>query len=65
MISELYEHFINIFNWFDTVVGVVMIFSIIQCYSKGFSLSLISFMKWIFFNCDYNNNGTQTSTLGK
>ena len=48
MISELYEHFINIFNWFDTVVGVVMIFSIIQCYSKGFSLSLISFMKWIF-----------------
>ena len=25
-----------------------MIYSIVECYIKGFSLSLISFMKWIF-----------------
>ena len=25
-----------------------MVYSVIQCFSKGFSLSLISFMKWVF-----------------
>jgi len=48
MIFDFLERFINSINWFDVIVGVIMIYSIIQCYSKGFSLSLISFMKWIF-----------------
>ncbi len=39
--------FINNVNWFDVIFVFIMIFSIIQCFSKGFSLSLISFMKWI------------------
>ena len=32
---------------FDGLFCLVMIYSIVQCATKGFSLSLISFMKWI------------------
>jgi len=35
-------------NWFDVIFGIITIYCMIQCFSKGFSLSLISFMKWIF-----------------
>ena len=42
------EQFTNSVNWFDLIFSVIMIYCIIQCYLKGFSLSLISFMKWIF-----------------
>ena len=38
----------NSFNWFDAVFCLIMIYSIIQCYIKGFSLSLITSMKWVF-----------------
>ena len=34
-------------NFFDIFVSLIFIYSIIQCFLKGFSLSLISFMKWI------------------
>ncbi len=34
-------------NVFDFIVIIILIYSIIQCYIKGFSLSFISFMKWI------------------
>ncbi len=34
-------------NLFDTVAAIIMTYSIIQCFLKGFSLSLISFMKWV------------------
>ena len=34
-------------NLFDIIVAIIMIYSIIQCFLKGFSLSLISFMKWV------------------
>ena len=44
---EIFERFFGSINWFDFSVGAVMIYSIIQCYFKGFSLSLISFMKWV------------------
>ena len=44
---EIFERFFGSINWFDVSVGAVMIYSIIQCYFKGFSLSLISFMKWV------------------
>ena len=40
--------FIANINWFDIVVLIIMIYSVIQCFLKGFSLSLLSFMKWIF-----------------
>ena len=42
------EYIFNSANWFDIIFGLVMIYSIIQCYLKGFTLSLMSFMKWIF-----------------
>tara|TARA_B100000965_G_scaffold404104_1_gene433953 strand:+ start:281 stop:826 length:546 start_codon:yes stop_codon:yes gene_type:complete len=32
---------------FDFVFAIIMIYSIIQCFIKGFSLSFISFLKWI------------------
>jgi len=47
MIDFSQKFFENI-NFFDSAVGILMIYCIIQCYVKGFSLSLISFMKWIF-----------------
>ena len=34
-------------NIFDIIFLIIMIYFIIQCFLKGFSLSLISFMKWI------------------
>ena len=48
MISAFLEQFINNINWFDFFIIIIMIYSIVECYIKGFSLSLISFMKWIF-----------------
>ena len=46
MIAEFLENLINI-NMFDIVVMIIFLYSIFQCYFKGFSLSLISFMKWV------------------
>ena len=34
-------------NIFDCVISFIFIYCVIQCFLKGFSLSLISFMKWI------------------
>ena len=45
--QELFENFINFFNIFDAVFFLIMTFTIIQCSMKGFSLSFISFMKWV------------------
>ena len=41
-------------NIFDLVVIIIFIYCIIQCFLKGFSLSLISFMKWIISTSSYN-----------
>ena len=46
MISNFLEH-INSINLFDIFVGLIFIYCVIQCFLKGFSLSLISFMKWV------------------
>ena len=35
-------------NVFDIIFLILMIYFIIQCFLKGFSLSFISFMKWVF-----------------
>ena len=46
MVNDSIELIKNI-NLFDVFISLIFIYSIIQCYLKGFSLSLISFMKWI------------------
>ncbi len=47
MINVL-KDFINNINFLDIIFLTVLIYSIIQCFLKGFTLSLISFMKWVF-----------------
>ena len=42
------EQIISKINFFDLIVSLIFVYSIIQCFIKGFSLSLISFMKWVF-----------------
>ena len=44
---EFVERFIGGINIFDIIFLVIMTYSIIQCFIKGFSLSFISFMKWV------------------
>ena len=34
-------------NFFDVFFTTILIYNVIQCFLKGFSLSLISFMKWV------------------
>ncbi len=41
------ESLSKILNIFDIIVIIIFIYFIIQCFIKGFSLSLISFMKWV------------------
>ena len=48
MIGEFIDNFLNDINLFDTSVFLIFIYHIVQCFLKGFSLSLISFMKWVF-----------------
>ena len=47
MMTNFFSQLTDSLNLFDTVVVVIMTYSIIQCFIKGFSLSLISFMKWV------------------
>ena len=46
MIDALQE-FIPSINFFDFFVVIITIYNVVQCLFKGFSLSLISFSKWI------------------
>ncbi len=48
MFSNFVEFFTNNINFFDLFFCIVMIYFIFQCFFKGFSLSVISFMKWVF-----------------
>ncbi len=47
MTKGFLENLLESLNIFDLVVIIIFIYCIIQCFLKGFSLSLISFMKWI------------------
>ena len=47
MITDIFENLFKSVNLFDLFFSIVFIYCIIQCFFKGFSLSLISFMKWI------------------
>jgi membrane protein required for colicin V production len=44
--SNFFEHLKDI-NLFDFFFLIIIIYNVIQCFLKGFSLSLISFSKWI------------------
>ncbi len=46
--SNYFENLISNINLFDVFVLLIFFYCIVQCFVKGFSLSLISFMKWIF-----------------
>ena len=45
--SDIFESVINKINLFEVFVLIIFIYCIVQCFVKGFSLSLISFMKWV------------------
>jgi membrane protein required for colicin V production len=45
--SEIIESIFSILNLFDLFFSIILLYSVFQCFFKGFSLSLISFMKWI------------------
>ena len=47
MVVDFFNRLVDNLNIFDTTVFFVFAYSIIQCFLKGFSLSLISFMKWV------------------
>ncbi len=47
MMKNFFETFLSNINLFDGIVLIIFIYCVIQCFTKGFSLSLISFMKWI------------------
>jgi len=44
---EYVKNILATINLFDIAVAIIMTYSIVQCFLKGFSLSLISFMKWV------------------
>ena len=46
----MFNNFINLIeniNLLDLFFLIILIYFVIQCFVKGFSLSLISFLKWI------------------
>ena len=44
---DVLQDFISSINFFDIFVFIIVTYNVIQCFYKGFSLSLISFSKWI------------------
>ena len=46
MIDEL-QDLVSSINFFDISVFIIVIYNVIHCFYKGFSLSLISFSKWV------------------
>ena len=47
MMANIFEYFFNVVNLFDLIFIAILIYNILQCFIKGFSLSLVSFMKWV------------------
>ena len=47
MIIDFFEKLVNTVNLFDIFFSIILLYSVVQCFLKGFSLSLISFMKWV------------------
>ncbi len=44
---DVLQGLISSINFFDIFVFIIVIYNVIQCFYKGFSLSLISFSKWV------------------
>ena len=44
---DVLQDFVSSINFFDIFVSIIVIYNVIHCFYKGFSLSLISFSKWI------------------
>ena len=45
--TDLIKNLILNINFFDIFFITVLFYNVVQCFLKGFSLSLISFMKWV------------------
>ena len=45
--ADIIENLLKDFILFDIIFSIVIFYNVIQCFFKGFSLSLISFTKWI------------------
>ena len=45
--NDYLEDFIGSINLFDVFVLLIFSYCVVQCFLKGFTLSLISFMKWV------------------
>ena len=45
--ADIIKDFIEGINFFDVFFFVILTYNVIQCFVNGFSLSLISFMKWV------------------
>ena len=44
---DVLKDFISNINFFDIFVVIILFYNVVQCFFKGFSLSLISFSKWV------------------
>ena len=44
---DVLQDILSSINFFDISVFIIVVYNVIQCFYKGFSLSLISFSKWI------------------
>ena len=45
--NDILNNFIDSINLLDIFLILILIYNVVQCFLKGFSLSLISFMKWV------------------
>ena len=45
--NDILNNFFDSINLLDIFLILILIYNIVQCFLKGFSLSLISFMKWV------------------
>ena len=46
--SNFFNQLTDGINLFDIFFIIILVYFVTQCFLKGFSLSLISFMKWVF-----------------
>ena len=47
MMVNFFDQILDKINLFDFFFLLILFYSVIQCFVQGFSLSLISFMKWV------------------
>ena len=45
--NDVLQDLLSSINFFDISVFIIVIYNVIQCFYKGFTLSLISFSKWV------------------